>query len=398
MAKPRSKKTTANPAITGLLNALKFCEPASKELGQPNQTHIVLQNHWAIAFDGVVAMGMKIDTDIVANPHTRTLVKSLEKCDAKDTTQITQLGDGRLSVKSGRFQTFVPCLPIENFNPVMPDPPCAQITPAVVNSMRIVSPIAQENAQQIMLASILLRSGSAIATDGAVIMESWHGVDLPPVVVPKSFVSIIAKIEKPAVAFGFSQHSATFYFDDGSWIRSQLYSEKWPDVDRVLNMPGNLWPVPAGFFEGLEKIADLEADHGKVWFGPKHVRTEETIENGAIYEIEGSLPDGLCFNMENLQFMQGHSTTCDFQAGDKKLMAMFYGPNFRGMVMQIVNRSKVVGTEHEPPPQQYQPEPPPPTTPTYHQPPAEQNTAWAQVSSYLHPNKTNPYADDEIPF
>jgi hypothetical protein len=330
--KPRAKK--GNEAIEGILAALKFCEPASKEVGQVNQTHLRLANNWAIAFDGVVAIGHKIDSDITTNPHTRTLIKALEKC--TDATQITQLGDGRLSIQSGKFRAFVPCLTDELLGNVTPDSPCAHINPAVFNSLRIVAPIAKENAERIMLASVLLRSGSAVATDGKIMMESWHGVDLPPCIVPKSFVNIIAKIEKPPIHFGFSPSSATFYFDDGSWIRTQLYTERWPDVDKVLNMQNTQWAIPGGFWEGIAKIADLSDENRHVYFGDKMVRTAPVgDEHGAMCEVDGALPPNLCFNIDHLLMIGDKATSVDFLGGPTQQTGIFYGNNFRAFVSQI---------------------------------------------------------------
>lgn len=326
--KPRAKKTET--AVSGILNAVKFCEPASREVGQPNQTHIRLANHWAVASDGVVSMGCMIDTDLDACPHTHTLIAALSKC--TDATQITQLGDNRLSVKSGRFAAMVPCLQSDLLAPAMPDPPCANVTPAVFNSLRIVGPIAQENAQRIMLASVMLRSGSAVATNGRIVIEHWHGVDLPPVLLPKAFITIISKIEKPPIYFGFTAgKSATFYFDDKSWIKSQLYAESWPDVDRVLNTPFNAWPIPGGLKDALDKICDL-TDIDEFFTSPRAVRTHYSVEQGASCEIEGGLPDGLSLNLENVQLVLSHATIADFQAGEHKDRAVFQGANFRAVL------------------------------------------------------------------
>lgn len=339
----RKPKPKANTAIDGILNALKFCEPASRDIGQPNQTHLRLGNHWAVAFDGVVAIGHKIDSDIAACPHTSTFITALKKC--TDATQITQLGDGRLSIKSGRFQSFVPCLTDDLLGPVAPDPACAHITPAVINALRIVGPIAQENAQRIVLASVLLRSGSAVATDGHIIAEAWHGVDLPPVVVPKAFITVLSKIEKPAIYFGFSERSATFYFDDQSWIRTQLYSEPWLDanqINRVLNMQSNQWPIPAGMAEALEKLDDLEEESNRIYFGAKHLRTNQSTEAGSICEIDGALQEGLCFDIEYLKMCLPLAKSVDFAAGETREAAVFYGDNWRGVVMQIKTNERQI--------------------------------------------------------
>jgi hypothetical protein len=343
MAKPRSKKAKANTPVSGLLDALRFCAPASKEIGQPNQTHIRLANHWAIAFDGIVAMGHKIDNDIEACPHTHTLITALSKC--TEATQITQMGNNRLAIQSGRFRASVPCLRDDLLGPVAPDPPCANINPAVVHALRIVGVIAQENAQRIMLASAMLRSGSAVATDGSRLMEVWHGVDLPTIIIPKAFINVLQTIEKPAVHFGFGPTSATFYFDDGSWIRSQLYSEKWPDIDRVLNTPCNPWPVPEGLKEALATITDLAGEDARVYFGPKTVRTAQSPEIGASCELAGNLPDGLIFDIDYLEEQLAYAKTVDWSVGEQRAMACFYGDNYRGMLMQV----KIPTEVQEPP-------------------------------------------------
>ena len=63
------------------------------------------------------------------------------------------------------------------------------------------------------------------------LMEAWHGLDLPPnVPLPKQFVAALVKQKKNLTGFGFSRSSATFYFEDGCWLRTQLYSDEWPDV------------------------------------------------------------------------------------------------------------------------------------------------------------------------
>lgn len=334
MAKRATKaKTTTPTGVESILTALKFCELSSREIGTPNQTHLRLSNHWAVATDGVISTGHKIDADLEACPHTSTLLKALSKCSQQ--TAITQLGDGRLSIKSGRFQTFIPCLADMVIGPqITPDPPCANINPAVFYALKAVGVIAKENAQRIMLASVMLRSGSAVATDSKILMEIWHGIDLPSLLIPKTFIAVISKIEKIPTYFGFSPTSATFYFDDESWIKTQLYSEQWPDIDSVLNTPANHWEIPIGLSEAVNLIANMAQENRHIYIGPDTVRTHPDLETGTIYEVQGPLPQ-ICLNIDHLQIALSYANSVDFTAGERNDITVFYGTNFRAMLTNI---------------------------------------------------------------
>jgi hypothetical protein len=152
--KPPRSKSKPDAATSTLLTALKFIEPASREIGAINVTHCALGGNWAVAFDGIVAIASPIDTDIVAYPNTKRFINALSKCTG-ETTQITQLDDNRIAVKSGKFQAFIPCIAPDLFQILPPDPPMWPIDERVVKSLEIVGKIAKENAPRMLLATVL---------------------------------------------------------------------------------------------------------------------------------------------------------------------------------------------------------------------------------------------------
>jgi hypothetical protein len=337
MAKPRPKKATEtveNP----LLVALKFLEPVAAMIGAPYQTHCQIRNKTAMIFNGTTGIGVHIDNELTANPHLLLLISALSKC-KKENMQMVQLEGNQLAIKSGTFQAYIPCLADELFAPVLPDVGQYSCSETVKKSLEVVAPIAQENAPRIMLASVVLRSGSAIATDGIIIFEHWHGVDMPQLVLPKISVAKLVKITKPIVSFGVSQHetgqftSVTFWFNDGSWFKSQLYTETMPDFDRLLSTPVTPWPTPIGLWTALETVKDFTDDNGRVYLEGKTVRTHQEKTQGALYEIEGSLPT-LIFDYEYLSMFAPHATHVDFTGPG----AVFQGPNFRGILARIGNK------------------------------------------------------------
>jgi hypothetical protein len=357
--KPRSTKNKdKNPATVSLLAALKFIEPASREFGQVNQTHCALGGNWVVAFDGVLCIADKIDTDIVAYPNTKKLIAALANCD--ETTQITQLDNDQLAIKSGKFKAFIPCVDAALIGLTPPDPAQYPIDDRVRTSLEIVGKLAKENAPRMVAASVLLRNGSAVATDGNLLVEHWHGWQLPDVILPKRLVIELANTKKKLTHFGASANTATFWFEDGSFMRSQLYTEKYPDVSRVTDTKNTQQPIPENLFAALDKIEILKDENKIVYFTAEGLQTHMG-DMGASYEMNG-VPPGIAFNIDYLRLIGPYVKSVDWKVQHNMgSMAIFQGENFRAFLMQMHIR---------------QAEPDPPNDNDYR----------------------NPHADDIIPF
>jgi hypothetical protein len=326
---PRSKPTETK---SSLLQALEFCSAVTEKTGAPYETHVGLHHNWAIAFNGIVAAGSPIVEDLVAYPHNLTMIEALSKC--SDTFSLTQLDNGRLSIKSDKFKAVVPCLDPALMQVAIPDPQIVGISNKFKDAVSAVGVLADENAQHVLTASVLMNGATVVSTNRKVILEYWHGLDLPPnVPLPKQFVSALAKQKKNLTGFGFSSCSATFWFEDGSWIRTQLYSDKWPDVDRILNIKGNLWSIDQGFFKALEAVAPFSED-GCVYFKSNKIcsHAEETV--GATHEC-GGIPNGPIYPIKQLLLMKPYAKVVDWQAQglhDSAYCLVFQGDNLRGVI------------------------------------------------------------------
>lgn len=325
--KPGSKIETKS----SLLSALEFCSCVSEKLGAPYETHIGLKNNWAIAFNGIVAAGAPISEDILCHPHNLLLIEALSKCD--ENFSLTQLDNGRLSVKSGKFKAIVPCLDPAIMQEASPDPLIAPITNKFKEAVEAVGVIASENAQEIFTASVLMNGATVISTNRVMVMEYWHGLDLPPnVPLPKEFVKALTKQKKNLTGFGFSNSSATFYFEDGCWLRTQLYADKWPDVAPILNRPANLWAIDPQFFKALDAIAPFSED-GNAYFDLNLIMSH--AENtGASYECAG-LPKGVVYSIKQLKIIQPYVKRIDWIAtgtSDSSYCLVFEGDFMRGVI------------------------------------------------------------------
>lgn len=329
--RPRKRATEAPTKQTNsFVEALRFIGTVTRDVGAPYETHCLLHNNTATAFNGIMAAGIKIEDDIYACPNNKMIVEALSKCG--EHISITQLDNGRLSIKSDKFKAIVPCVDPTLLAPSVPDPVMGVVDDRLKRAFEVCGVIANENAQTVHGSSVLMQSGSLVATDGGIMFEYWHGIDLPPIAIPKSMVQAIVKCPKKLVSFGFSNASITFYFEDDSWLRTQLYSSQWPDVRRIIDIKSNAWAVPGDLFKALAAVAPFSQD-GQVYFTKNLLRSHaDNADAGATYEVEG-LPQGPVHSIRQLKMIEPYAEQIDFFAeGPNSTMLMFFGQNIRGVI------------------------------------------------------------------
>jgi len=330
-AKPRARKPAAEKATPGcsLLEALKFISVAQHSDGTPMQMHCRIAGGTVTGFDGGLAAGHYVDETLNVCPHTNTLIAALSKC--KEAISITELDSGRLSIKSGKFRALVPCVPFSDIPGIEPDPPVATLTDALKTALAACLPLADDKADRPFKCSVLLQANTSVATNGHVIIEAWHGIDLPPnILLPKASANAIVKSDKPLKSFGFSANSATFYFEDGSFIKSQLFVDGYPKYELILDVASNPWPLPAGFYEALENVAPFTTDN-KIYFLDGKMSNGVKLENATTYDIEGIKP-GLAFNLNYLKLIRPYAHSVHFEVNDRHL-TLFFGDKVRGGIM-----------------------------------------------------------------
>lgn len=322
---PRSKTPNQQSAFA---DALSFVALAQRDIGSPYQTHVIIENQTIIGFDGVLTAGIKIEEDLNACPHCYRLLDALKRSGENYT--IVQTTADKLTIKADKFNAFVTCVPRNIMPPAFPDPPICPINDELKRGLEIVSPLASENATRIYLASVLVRANSCVGLNGQIMFEFWHGLDLPTMALPKAAAVAIMKCNKELAMFGYSGDSATFYFADGSWIKTQLFTEQWPDIDNVFNVSATPWAVPPGFFDGVRAVAPFN-DSGEVRFDLNVLRSHSENDLGATYDCFG-IPAGPVFSSKLLLMAEPHIQKIDFRTSDIG-KAFFLGDRIRGIIM-----------------------------------------------------------------
>ena len=329
---PRKAKQTKDQNLASLIEALQFICTIQKKDGDLNQTHCNINNGFIYAYNGSVSLGVPITEDLNACPHSMKLLSALKKCTEK--VSITQLNSGKLSIKSGKFRAYVECVAADMFPSITPDPNIAAIGPDIAAGLSAVLPLLVDNppTARAFTGAALLQANSIIGTNGAVLLEYWHGVDLPPnILIPKEAAALISKRDKELIGFGFSHSSATFHYKDGSFIKTQLIEQKYPNTNIFFDGVGDTMDIPDNLFDSISKIKDF-ASANRIHFKEGCLSTSMQDDDGAIYEISG-LPTGFCLNYQYMEMVKDYFKKAWFS--EDKVKVNFFGGPCRGVIVGI---------------------------------------------------------------
>ncbi|HEX2243008.1 MAG TPA: hypothetical protein VHK27_07115 [Gammaproteobacteria bacterium] len=328
-ARARKKRVAAKTnGAADLMKSLQFVMAAQKPVGTPYQTHCIINNHWCVAFDELLTIGCKVQEDIVACPHTTSFASALAKCG--ETLAITQLNESAISIKSDRFKATIKCARFEDMPISAPDPPAIEANDEIKKAFALLAwPLLDSSTTAAWKGAIYLQSNTAVACNGMVLLEYWHGLPLPAgVLIPKTSAIAIAKCDKKLVALGGSESSVTFYFEDESFIKTQLLKDNYPNYGVIFDqIPEDLTLLPNDFFAAVEAVKDF-TESGFIYLRGDRLQSHRDDGLGASYEING-VPNGFSFNPEFLKSAQPHFFNTVFFDNRVK----FSNDRIRGVIM-----------------------------------------------------------------
>lgn len=141
------------------------------------------------------------------------------------------VSDTRLTIVSGKIRTW---LPLDNES-LLPEPvptgEFTQVPKTLIATLKDMAKLVPNEAPRIWSTSLLLKGQYAYATDGEYIVRQKLEVQLPfTCALPKSLITVLAKLGKPLNSISFDDHVLYITFDDGSRLSSPVYAEQWPDV------------------------------------------------------------------------------------------------------------------------------------------------------------------------
>lgn len=355
MARTKGSKNKSSVA-TELMEALNFVGMVAKSdnTNNPGYTyHVVLHGGFAITNNGQISAGHPIAEDLTCCPHFERFKSSINKCGKS--LAMTQLDSGKLSVMGDKLRAVVDCLDLNNFPYTSPDANIAIIDDRLKAAFAVVGAIVSETGNRMVECAVLLEANQCTATDGKVLMQYWHGIDLPPnLIIPKLFASYVGRVKSPLVGFGFSANSVTFYFENGAWLKTQLYEDEYPSaqVAQIMSQTFVAEPVTAEFFEAIASVGEHNPD-GTVIMKENKITSHNTDDVGAQYALQG-VAAGLAFDCEQVKRIAGSVTAIDLTSYAER--AYFQGENMRGVIMGVRLNKEPVGVSVREPEQAYRDE------------------------------------------
>lgn len=315
-----------------LLNKLKFVQGsvAKKDL-LPALTHFRIEKGIIQGYNGRMALAVPIDFDVDCTPKAIPLVSAISKCN--ETIQLGMTATGRLSVKSGKFRTYIDCI----------EGPTAHVEPegefvnidgnAMLTALKLLQPFIADDAARPWSNGVRFAGSSAYATNNVVIAEHWLGEPFPiEVVIPRDTVKELLRIKEVPERFQVGSNSMTFHYSDGKWARTNLIDHPWPSqISELFNQPSNPEQIPQEFFVGLDAMKPFIDKFNRIVFEPGLMRTHMDGENeGSSYELPW-LKNKSTFPLPMLMKLEGVAHSMDLTMYPKP--CAWFGENIRGLIV-----------------------------------------------------------------
>lgn len=314
-----------------MIDSLKFVQGAvSKKDFVPAMTHFAIEHGTVRAYNGSLALCSPIAFNINCNPKAEPLVQAISNCERHVT--LAMKPNGKLSIKSGKFNAFIDCIK-EEVPHAMPEGPRIKDFDgaAMLAALKVLHPFIGEDASRPFCNGVLLRGNSAFATNNVIVIQYWLGASFPiQVNLPRSAVYEMLRINEAPTHAQATETAMTFHYSDGRWIRTQLLQTDWPDVEQVLALPCAPIALPETLFEALEAIKPFSDKLGRVFMKEGVFSTCVEEGEGAKYDVPEMTSEGV-YRLEMLELLKGVAQSIDFTTYPKP--CIFHGDRLRGAIV-----------------------------------------------------------------
>lgn len=314
-----AKKNKPEKPTQSLINALTFVKQLYSKKDNP---FCSISNNFIEIQNEKMNIGFPVVEDILCFPHVDKMLKALKQIN-DDVFVITHF-ENSLEILSNEYRFIVNGTDyIEPMFSLNEPEPRAQINDNLKAACAILSQFTEPEHNDPRKCHVMLQAGNAIGTNGHLLVEYYHGCNIPPIGLPKKAAEIIGKSKSSLASFGFSNDQSTFWFEDDSFVISKYPQMTFPNPNDFFQMK-DIQPIPPEFFPGLIRLKPFCTD--------KIVK----IQNEKIFAGENSvsivgIPDMLNFSIDYLLKFKKHFT----QWSVNEHSIEFFGNNCRGIVMGI---------------------------------------------------------------
>ena len=313
-----------------ILSALKFVQGSvARKDYDPSLTHFKISGGTVRGYNGIIGLCCTIPLSLDVVPKAVPFIKAIQAC--QDVVNVSMTPNGRLSIRSGTFRSYVECLDEKEFPDISPEGTFVSLEGVdFLGALEAVSPFIAEDASRPWARGVLFRGQSVLATNNIIVVEHWMPVAFPMEVnVPEEAVSELLRIKTKPTGFRITESNITFEYEDGSWLKSRLYATTWPDVSRVLDRPSTQTPLDVNLKKVLDRLRPFVGKLEAVYFRDGVVTTSLEENTGASEDLH-VCPDG-CFNIYQLLALCDIAESVDFT--QYPAPCLFYGGTLRGAIV-----------------------------------------------------------------
>lgn len=271
-------------AESPLLSALKFVAVAQNKggTGAGYADYCRIDQKCVTTYNGMLSASHPVDLDLEACPHTDRLVAALSR--ATGVMSYAYINQS-LQLTAGKLKVTVPCVDNRDLSIQHPNPKMLQISVELIDAMERAATFTSTAAERFICASVWLNDGIALGTNGHCLVQAWHGFPIKNIAVPKQFIDVVKTIKLTLIACGYDKNSLTFYYDNGAWIKTQLYNEEWPSTNTNKVLSAFDTAVPVIINPELYVAIEAVSPHAKDETTMVHITQSKVSSDGAEYEL-----------------------------------------------------------------------------------------------------------------
>jgi len=243
---------------------------AGKDYGA-RLNHYYLTGESIIASDGrmTAAVPFKAPVEcVVAGEELEVVAARMPANPALELRTNDETGALTLVVKAGRLRGSIACLPPDSVSFPTPPPEVARIAlpGSFVAALKAVRPFIADTSVHAWGLAACVRAGRVLATNNIVLIEGLcPELELPTdaeVLIPCWAVDYILRRKDGLTHMALEDKTAaSFFWSDGSWMRTQLMAGAYPPaVDRLLSEMGETpFPIEKAFRGYFQEVVSASS-------------------------------------------------------------------------------------------------------------------------------------------
>lgn len=171
------------------------------------------------------------------------LVAAWSVCDGDPNLGVT---DSNLMVRGKARRSRIGLSDPKSYPQVSPTPKTNHTAPGVSALLKSLQPFVATDASKVWATGICLKEGYAYATNNVILCRVPFPTVLPEsVIIPSACFDAVTDKGEPC-DMGVAKDSVTFYYEDGTWIKTLLLNMDWPTevVDKYVESLPDEWSTP----------------------------------------------------------------------------------------------------------------------------------------------------------